>query len=258
MNKNFRIFSMVTTAILAAPLMGSAQTIVFAAPAALTSASQVIDNGSGSVVYAVSFGSSGTLPSVTLPSGTVIPFTSDQSGSATTVSFGVGVTPYGTFGVGTGTDTTGNANLDTDLNHGDYTGGGTNVELILNGLTVGQSYELQAFAADDRNVHTGQTFDLADTAALLSPLTSAQYAFTGSTGGAAGAEETGTFIATGTTETFYSTTFNNNTISGTQQGLQINGLILETVLVPEPSTYALMGMGLFGLVVLRRFRRSNS
>jgi hypothetical protein len=65
-----------------------------------------------------------------------------------------------------------------------------------------------------------------------------------------------TFQATSATTLIDITGTNNPSLSA--KLLVIGNVVAMEEVVPEPSTYLLMGLGLFGLVVLRRFRRSNA
>ena len=64
------------------------------------------------------------------------------------------------FGTGANTNTTGNADFNTCLN--DYYSGGGTLTVIMSNLIVGQQYQVQLFALDDRNGNLGRTINWQD------------------------------------------------------------------------------------------------
>jgi hypothetical protein len=62
-----------------------------------------------------------------------------------------------------------------------------------------------------------------------------------------------TFVATSLTSLVDITAISNSAMGA--EPLVIANVVLTQNIVPEPSTYLMMGVGLLGLVVLRRFRR---
>jgi hypothetical protein len=131
-----------------------------------------------------------------------------------------------------GTDSNASAAYQTLNENGLY----YQTELTLNNLTVNQTYSVQlivdAQTGDDRY----QQYD---------DLTNGQNSALTYAGGAGGgaAYITEVFTATATSETLQAQ-------YGGGQGAQLSGFVLETA--PEPSTWALMGLSLAGLLYLAR------
>ena len=139
-----------------------------------------------------------------------------------------------------GGGTTGDANFDIVLNHGDYSLGGA---LTLNHLTVGTPYEVKLLVDDTRSCCADRTGSVSDG---INSSSTIQFAFLGGTP-AIGAYYEGLFTANAATETI---DVNN------QGGNQIDGLVLSTV--PEPSSVvALCGLGTMGLFLAARRRRKS-
>ncbi len=157
-----------------------------------------------------------------------------------------GTTAYSGFGSGAAPYSTLSAGLQTILKGGAYeyeNGLGT---VTLTGLTAGTAYKFELLVNDSRGGEAGRTETLSDTSAT--PKTSGTVAFNaqGAEGGV-GDYVTGSFTSTGTTETF--------DINSTINDDQINAFELATA-VPEPSTWALLGVSCVGLVIFLRRRSS--
>lgn len=167
---------------------------------------------------------------------------------------------------------TGDTNFGLIVEHGSYTSGtgsnsaaagGNMLELTLGNLTIGNSYNLELFFVDGRNNVTlnAEIFDPSEVASPTSGLTTGavpegtvkvgQY----SDGVNIGGYMIGTFVADGTTESFYDAYINYST--NAYSGGNIQGLVLEnlgpTTSVPEPASLGLLAVG--GAQLLRRRRR---
>jgi len=111
-------------------------------------------------------------------------------------------------------------------------GSNTAATISLTGLTVGHSYRIQALVYDGRQGQNGRTvsFDGNDLG---------QYAFGTSENYGSGLLATGTFAADATLQDFDIEIFNG----ASSAGAQINALLVHTVIVPEPSSLALLRAG---------------
>jgi hypothetical protein len=138
-------------------------------------------------------------------------------------------------------------------------GTGGNFILVLNGLTIGQSYSFEAIF--DANINDARSQALEDiTNSNPGPL-SATVTAGGDQGFPLGSvlnpNPTGAqfiidnFTATGSTETLVAQ-------FGGGAGAQMSGFVLEATTVPEPSTWALMGLGAMGLAFLARRKALHS
>jgi hypothetical protein len=196
----------------------------------------------GDEVYGVDFGSS--TASLTTSNGYV--FEADpRDGGTLPVTYGTGNGSNGGFFAPT---TTGDANFDAVLNSVQL--GGNNSTLVLGGLTAGTAYNLLVLDADQRtgfaagSVHTVGITDNGVTSA-------AQTFLSAGTGGSnllapnVGGYVLESFTATGTSETL--------TIDQANGG-QLNGILLETAAVPEPSSISMVGMAMALMVVVLRRR----
>jgi hypothetical protein len=174
----------------------------------------------GSILYAFNFDNTGTAADVTING---VPFvgTSITNGSTTDFSIDGG----GMDGTGGG-DSSDSSQVKL-LNENGVYGGST---YVLKGLTIGTTYAAQfIFDADPIDNRYVALTDGTQTSNTV-------------TGGVPGPQYiTDTFTATGAMETL--TRANDG-------GLQLSGFVVETV--PEPGTWALMGLGLAGFVLLAR------
>ena len=123
--------------------------------------------------------------------------------------------------------------------------GGSPTEVIvpLSGLTVGSTYQVQFFYADNRaNINKLQYYSDSAVGTVGRTASSGVNANTGSTG----EYVVGTFTADATTQDVYIE-------RGTALAIQVNALVLaETVVIPEPSGPALLGLAGFCLLLRRR------
>lgn len=150
---------------------------------------------------------------------------------------------------GTVTFAGGTADLfhDTQFLSDQATYGNTGSDTVsLTGLTIGNTYRIQALVYDGRGAAgiPGRTVS-------FDGVNQGQYAngVNGVTWGD-GLLVTGTFVADAVNQDFTIEAFEG----ATSRGGQLNALLVhETAVVPEPSSFALLGLG--GLALLRRKRR---
>ena len=207
----------------------------------------------GSVVYAFNFdpnSTSATVGSITF-SG-INPF-SQSSTDFTLTGGGFDQTGGGNDPLNPGFDTNLSAGLQALNAFGVY-GGPT---VTFNGLTVGQQYSLQLII--DSNSHDDRTQAFNDSTNGSAPFPTSATVTAGGNQNPANATFahgpydpayiTDTFTATGTSETI-------NGLIGGGTGAHVSGFVLETVTVPEPSTWAMMGLSFAGLALFLRKRAS--
>jgi len=201
----------------------------------------------GTVVDAYAFNYSGSdftingvnFTSTSNISGTFSGYTANGPGIDGT---GGGIVPSSNGGLDTNLST----NLQTVENNGIHNASG-NFYLELTGLNPGQTYALQLLI--NANSHDARTQAYAD-GLVVSPTVTA-----GGNGAGVPTVNDGNntgydpayiiddFTATGATETLYAQV-------GGGAGAQLSGYVLEAT--PEPSTWALMGLSLVGLLYLAR------
>lgn len=228
----------------------NAAVIVWNPVAPITGDSDV--NTSGTLVQALNLGSS----SATTVNGVTFTSASDPSFSATN-TFGTGsgnltVNTPGTFGNGpsmgdsnapfTNLSSSYKALVGTAFNCYQATDTTT---LTINGLTSGQQYLVQFWSNDSRssiNVNNRQTLTAGNTTGIF-------YRNSGSQGGL-GSFVIGQFTADASTQVI--TAFENN-INGGTGVVTLNGYLISAV--PEPSTFALLGLVGPALLLMRRNRR---
>lgn len=223
---------------------GKAQVISFST-GAVTADSSIETVGSVVYAYNISGGSgSTTINTVT--------FTIIDPTATTSPDFSMSNIPGGLDGTGGGNLPDGtDGNYSSALQALVGQGVGNNWTLVLNGLSVGQSYSFEAIF--DANQKDARTQALADTTNGLSPYPTSGTIIAGGDQGyptqnpnpnPTGAQYIiDNFTATGSTETLVAQ-------DGSGGGAQLSGFVLETA--PEPSTWALMGLGAAGLAFLAR------
>ena len=127
--------------------------------------------------------------------------------------------------------------------------GGT-MTLTMSGLTLGHNYQFQAWVNDSRNqTPPGFTFKVnvaAGNNVTLDPNTSLN-------DGGLGQFVIGSFLADGTSQ---QVTFENSEVA-IINGFQLRDQIAAAPQVPEPGSFALLGLGIAGLFVSRRVSRSR-
>ena len=210
-----------------------AQSIVWGSAQDMAGDTDVIVPTGSLIDAATFFGSAVTVNSVTFN-----PLTSnggsysDASGniSITTPSGGAG--PYTTAFSTSSPSSTNYSNLTSVIG---YTVGNTG-QVTLSGLTNGNTYQVEVWSYWTSTATGGSTTFTGTTPVnLLS--TNGQYAL-------------GTFTASGTTETF------GYAVNASDNHAVINAVtVFETSgspSVPEPSTYALLGLGVFALIMLQK------
>jgi hypothetical protein len=184
----------------------------------------------GNVVYSANFdggSNSATIGSVTFTGTNQVDGTYQSGNFSITGAGGLDGTGGGTAG--------GTAGVVTLNENGLY----YQLTLTLNNLTPNQQYAVQLIVDSDAADNRIQAY--ADTTNPSNVVTSNPvYAGGGGTGPA---YITDTFTASGTSEVLAAQ-------YGGGQGSQLSGFVLETA--PEPSTWALMGLSLVGLLFLVR------
>jgi hypothetical protein len=212
---------------------------------AITGDSSIEDVGTVVDAYAFNYGgTSFTINGVNFTStsninGTFSGYTANGPGIDGT---GGGIVPSGSGGL----DTNLSSNLQTLEQSGIHNASG-NFYLELTGLNPGQTYALQLLI--DANSHDARTQAYKD-----GLVTSATITAGGNQAGNPSVNSgdntpynpayiTDDFTATGATETLYAQ-------DGGGAGAQLSGYVLEAT--PEPSTWALMGLGFVGLLYLVR------
>lgn len=217
--------------------LAAATAIVGAANAATISWSGAVANtsgGFGEILDTGLFNTTGTLVSAENVGGAAVNFDG--------IDFDAGTTTFSTGGTFNGFHQGGQELSQT----GAYSDGGTSGTVNLTGLTIGNTYRVQALVFDGRGSAgiPGRTveFDGAN---------QGQYAngVDGVTWGT-GFLVTGTFTADATAQDFTIEGFNTDPAS---VGSQLNALTLhQTAAVPEPSSSALLGLGGLALILRRR------
>ena len=109
----------------------------------------------------------------------------------------------------------------------------------LNSLIAGYEYQVQIFANDSRSLGSGRSMALTGSSTLL------DYNTTDAVGGV-GQFAIGTFTADSTIQELL--------FSSSTETPQLNGLSLRVI--PEPSTWAMLSLGLMSILALRRRRHS--
>lgn len=239
-NQSKILFACFAFAFLAVGSNASAATIAWDTPTGFTDDSVIL---SGNLVYAVATGSGTVVNNVGAQNLT---FGADD-GTNVVVSTGAGSESAAALFLGGG-GSTGNAGFDTVLNSGDFNGfgGSTSDEatVTLKNLTIGTTYEVQLFAADTRDGAQGRLIS-------VDGGTEGQYAYLAGTP-FVGADVTGTFVASAATQTFTEAEWVS---PGDLGSYQINGIVLDSAAVPEPSTLAYLGLGATLMFLFVSWRR---
>lgn len=201
----------------------------------------------GPVVYAFNMsddGGSTTINSVT--------FTDIDPANVTSSDFSLSNLPNGLDGTGGGNLPDGtDGNYSSALQNLVEQGLGNNWTLVLKGLAQGQTYSFEAiFDANQKDARTQALQDTTNgpgdspTSATITSGGDQGYPDQNPNPVPTGAQYiTDTFTATGSTETLVAQIGGGN-------GAQMSGFVLESV--PEPGTWAMMGLGAAGLVFLAR------
>ena len=149
--------------------------------------------------------------------------------TAPTISFGGG-SFNGFHGTGTALSQTGT-----------YGAAGSASAVALTGLTIGNTYRIQALIADTRVASINQGYVSSFDGNIIGQFLHS------------GALVTGTFVADATTQSFTTEVFRNSG-TGVSQGGQLNALTLyqTAAAIPEPSSAALLGLGGLALILRRR------
>jgi hypothetical protein len=207
-----------------------AAVISWSSPAAITtdgSASDVLNTG-GAVVAAEYAG--GGNPTETVNG----------------ITFSIGLSDYagyqGEFTGGLSGFTTNNAAYDAILNGFDYDGSNPNT-LTITGLTPGTTYDVQLWSLDDRACCGGRTVNYDDGVGDASTVFALN----------SNVSTIGTFVADGTTQQIV----NVNGVGQFQTNLNAFSVQAVPVVVPEPASIALFGIGSLGLCMVVRRRRLN-
>ncbi|MEX1116739.1 MAG: PEP-CTERM sorting domain-containing protein [Akkermansiaceae bacterium] len=242
-------------------LLGAAE-----APAALItwSAAQTVSSDSdvdttGSLVYAFTFGGTNAPPSTIVNGVTFSPFTI-PGGIVSTVTVGnvtLSESPGNLFGSNSfGSASTPFSSLSSNyqslLGTGAYADLPTTITVSLNGLTSGQNYLVQWWTSDSALLAPIYGGFFTSTTATSGTNSVTLDANTSNTGGGLGQFATGTFIASGTNQSF--------ALVETSGGYNplINALqVREAVAVPEPSTWV-MGLALIACGVWGTLRRKRA
>ncbi len=209
-----------------------AATVIWGAAQGITGDSDVATNGTFDRAYI--FGDiSWTVNGVPFD-----PFTGNVAGD--TMSFPNQDGAFGDGGPGTqyGDLSTAYRNL---LYYGAWASPSTTESFTLNNLTIGYSYQVQIFANDSRTAGFGRSMALTGSSTVL------DYNTTEAVGGV-GQFAIGTFTANSTSQVLG--------FSSPTDTPQLNGLSLRVTAVPEPSTWAMLSLGLMSILALRRRRHS--
>jgi hypothetical protein len=253
-------FRAALSVVCAIALLGAAE-----APAALItwSAAQTVSSDSdvdttGSLVYAYTFGGTNPPSSTTVNGVTFSPFTI-PSGVVSTVTVGdvtLSESPGNLFGSNLfGSASTPFVSLSSNyqslLGTGAYANIPATITVSLNGLTSGQNYLVQWWTSDSARLSPifGGSFSSTTATAGNSVTLDAN---TTDTVGGLGQFATGTFIASGTSQSF--------ALVETSGGFNplINALqVRAAVAVPEPSTWV-MGLALIACGVWGTWRRKRA
>ena len=176
-----------------------------------------------------------------LDSGTAV-----AQADITNVDAGAG---YTGFLNGSPATSSGDTGFDGVLNSGHYGGAQT---YTLNGLTGGLTYSLLIFTADNRTNGGFADFQITDGAAV-SNVQHYFYSNGNGNGGVIGGYILETFTESGTGGNLS----HSFTVSNPNSGIELEGILVGQE-VPEPGTYALLGLGLAALVVVAKARRAAS
>lgn len=232
-----------TAAVLAMFASAQAATIVWSAATNITGDTDVSLTGSG--VYAYNFGTAAVSPTVNGVTFTGI--ASSVSNVSTTMvnangtAFTSAATPYSALSSSYQSLLTSGNFIDDAL------GSPTTRTLTLNNLTSGSTYQVQIWVSDPRGIASKDRQEiLSDGSGNNVTL---KYSASASAG-SAGQFVTGTFTATGTSQTI---SFAPTAPNGVTTSAQINALQLRQIAVPEP-TSAVLGAASLGLLALRRKR----
>jgi hypothetical protein len=209
----------------------------------------------GSLLYAYNLGAAGvadtTVNGVTFTSGPLSAFGNSVSFGQTTLNETPGyLYAYNNLGTGSGAFTSLSSSYKSLLGSGIYADVPVTITLSLGGLTFGQQYQFQWWLNNSSKQEGGLTGNsLFLTTAGNNPYTVGLNGNTSSSiVGGLGQYAIGTFTAN-------SSAFNIN-FNGTDGSNlpMINAFQLRAI--PEPSTYALFGLGALGLLIVARRKRA--
>jgi hypothetical protein len=239
MTKNTQLLSLALLALVGFAVKAPAQAISWQTPVTISGDGNV--DIAGTFLYAYGLGGSGgdTVNGVTFSSGPLggnTDFTTSNLDGAAFFGPSATAAPYSDL----------SASYEDLVGHGDYATANSGVgtaTLTLNGLTNGDSYQVQVFVNDSRTFGAGRSETFTGGGSTSGALS---YNSTGADGGV-GQFVIGTFTADGSSEDI--------TLASTQ-ALQLNAFqVREEGATPEPSTYAMVFAGLGLLALVSRLRK---
>jgi hypothetical protein len=158
---------------------------------------------------------------------------------------------YSGLGTGSGAFITLSAGYQTLLGNGGGSTAPTMLALTISGLTVGQTYLFQWW---DNNSSLDSSFTGLELNTVSTAVNAATLAGNDGTAGSVGQFAIGTFTATGANEEI---DFNGSSADGNPSDPMLNAFQLRVADVPEPSTFALLGIGVLTLVMKLRSRKTG-
>ena len=204
----------------------------FQSGAAVSGSGNVTVNG----VTFTGFGLSNANGPTSVTAGNItVTGTSNQAGSLNLLGFG-----------GAGGPASYNGLLNQTLyiyNTGTTSATGKTLNFSINGLTTGSQYLIQYWVQDGRNVDT-----VRNRTVVVGGQTLAVNVGAVTTGSGLGQYLTGTFTADSSSQTF-------TAVGGTGDVAYANAMQVRLLAVPEPSTWAIAGVGLACAVIGREVRR---